>query len=83
MIGALVEVSLPYSSNVRARSYSQRNPVPPWQFEIRKISSGNDNESEGEASSDESKGQGTCELDHLYCHVLDWQAPRNYVFVPR
>ena len=23
------------------------------------------------------------ELDHVYCHVLDWQAPRNYVFVPQ
>ena len=22
-------------------------------------------------------------LERLYCHVLDWQAPRNYVFVPR
>ncbi len=23
------------------------------------------------------------DLERLYCHVLDWQAPRNYVFVPR
>ena len=22
-------------------------------------------------------------LEKLYCHVLDWQAPRNYVFVPK
>jgi len=32
---------------------------------------------------DEEDEEGPKELKHLYCHVLDWQAPRNYVFVPR
>lgn len=79
----------------------QRKPVPPWQFELRKLpAESNDNrECNADDEEDEDGGDGegtadkqesyaaeaktTSELDHLYCHVLDWQAPRNYVFVPR
>eukprot|EP00613_Pedinella_sp_CCMP2098_P034771 CAMPEP_0171736526 /NCGR_PEP_ID=MMETSP0991-20121206/32311_1 /TAXON_ID=483369 /ORGANISM="non described non described, Strain CCMP2098" /LENGTH=330 /DNA_ID=CAMNT_0012333211 /DNA_START=17 /DNA_END=1009 /DNA_ORIENTATION=+ len=107
----------------------KRCPVPPWQFEIRKIPQAagkdddNDEEEEEEeedaslesalaavaAAADAAEVGGTAaeagggaskgkegghsdpaaaaaasrQLEHLYCHVLDWQAPRNYVFVPR
>jgi hypothetical protein len=87
----------------------QRKPVPPWQFELRKLpaesSGGADGQDDADAADEEVEGdEGTAAagrraaeaaaasaasgaspaaLDHLYCHVLDWQAPRNYVFVPR
>jgi len=88
----------------------QRKPVPPWQFELRKLPAelkdsskcdaddeNTEDEDEGndEVAADEQQGAAAkakasssaagepSGLDHLFCHVLDWQAPRNYVFVPR
>lgn len=79
---------------------AQRKPIPPWQFEIRKIPPGeydeNSDATDDDDENDEDEGGDAAPetavrasdaregcLDHVYCHVLDWQAPRNHVFVPR
>ena len=72
----------------------ERKPEPPWQFELKVIRSSDEGDSDDPDEDDDggdgdgaSAGTGArsapAPLERLYCHVLDWQAPRNYVFVPR
>lgn len=71
----------------------ERKPEPPWQFvlasvpaEVEDKPNHPDNICGGEPESfnpEPAQFPGSLPVKKLYCHILDWQAPRNHIFVPK